>query len=95
MDKAELMLQSHAGTLQAVLVIINALIAAHPNKAEVASSLRDLMDSDLSVIVSMRAAGMPKVDEAYRETMQGFIAVTEQHLPAKVRFPGFGTGQRG
>jgi hypothetical protein len=81
MTELETMVQSQAGTIIALLVVVQALIARHADRVGLAKMLRELSESDISVVVAMRAAGKPMVDAVYRETMEGIVAAAEQPLP--------------
>jgi hypothetical protein len=92
MTELETMVHSQAGTIIALLVVVQALIAKHPRKASLAKTLRELSESDIAVVVAMRSPGKPIVDAVYRETMQAIVAAAEQPGTPAAGFPGFGTG---
>jgi hypothetical protein len=73
MDNLNLTQQGHSGTLSALTLITNVLIATHPDKARVISILKELSESDAAVLIAMLAPGKPAIDKAFRDTIEHAI----------------------
>jgi hypothetical protein len=71
------MLEHQVGTSNALLVLILALVAVHHDRETLAKAIRLLSESDLEVLVAMSSAGRPKVQQSFREAIEGVLKFAE------------------
>jgi hypothetical protein len=78
------MLEHQVGTSKALLVLMLALVATHQDRETLAKAIRLLAESDLEVLIAMSSAGKPKIQQSFREVIEGVLRFAENPGGAQV-----------
>lgn len=77
-DGVEKMLETQAGLISALLMVVQALVHSHPDPERLVKLLGEIVDSDVPVVLAMASPGRPRIDGTYRDTMARFFASAQQ-----------------